>query len=154
MHVYASPIRCSLSACTRRDLPIPASPLSKTICPHPSFTCAQRSRRSWSSCSRPTRGVSPCATLTSNRLWVVSSCRVRTRLDTVEPGGYARFLARCYLHLRLGVPNLVQREMMQSFFPMPASTREESMEPVQRALDGRKPRRVVVVPKRIVNVVS
>ena len=36
---------CSVSTCTRRDLPMPASPLSSTTCPRPSLTCAQRSRQ-------------------------------------------------------------------------------------------------------------
>jgi hypothetical protein len=38
----------------RRDLPMPASPLSSTTCPIPSLTCAQRSSSSPISCSRPT----------------------------------------------------------------------------------------------------
>ena len=49
----------SLSASTNRDLPMPGSPLSSTICPAPSFTRSQRSRNRPYSWSRPTSGVSP-----------------------------------------------------------------------------------------------
>ena len=44
-----------LSTCTRRDLPMPASPLSSTTCPPP-LTCAQRSSSSPTSCSGPPAG--------------------------------------------------------------------------------------------------
>ena len=41
---------------------MPASPVSKTTCPCPALTCSQRSRRSVTSDSRPTSGVSPLVT--------------------------------------------------------------------------------------------
>ena len=51
----------SCTTWTRRDLPIPASPLSTTMWPRPAWTWAQRSRRSPTSGSRPTSGVRPRA---------------------------------------------------------------------------------------------
>src|SRR5438093_1290828 len=42
MPVTPSLLTCSLSVCTRRDLPMPGSPLSSTTCPAPSFACAHR----------------------------------------------------------------------------------------------------------------
>src|SRR5580692_9589423 len=52
-----SPKTCSFSVCTRRDLPRPASPMSNTTCPMPSFACSQRSLRRLTSVSRPVNGA-------------------------------------------------------------------------------------------------
>jgi len=51
--------RRSTRARTRRDFPIPASPLSTTTWPMPCCTCAQRSSSRATSTSRPTKGVKP-----------------------------------------------------------------------------------------------
>jgi hypothetical protein len=67
MRVALSAMTCSLSVCTRRDLPIPASPLSNTTCPSPPLACAHRSRSKPTSRSLPTSGVRPVLTATSNR---------------------------------------------------------------------------------------
>ena len=60
--------RRSRNTSTRRDLPMPASPLSSTTCPRPSALCAQRASSSPSSCSRPTRGVRPWGATVSSRV--------------------------------------------------------------------------------------
>src|SRR4029453_13466055 len=54
-HARGSAATWSVSTCTRRDLPMPASPLSSTTWPRPSLTCAQRSRSTPISCSPPPR---------------------------------------------------------------------------------------------------
>ena len=43
MWVAPSAVTCSFSACTRRDLPMPGSPLSSTTWPAPALACSQRS---------------------------------------------------------------------------------------------------------------
>ena len=59
--VCGSPPSRSRRARTRRDLPMPGSPASRTTWPSPSLACCQRSSSSASSCSRPTSGVRPAA---------------------------------------------------------------------------------------------
>ena len=44
MRSVVAPMISSFTTWTRRDLPIPASPLSTTMWPRPAWTCAQRSR--------------------------------------------------------------------------------------------------------------
>src|ERR1700735_5103114 len=47
------PRTCSFRVCTKRDLPRPASPMSNTTWPIPSFACSERSFRRLTSVSRP-----------------------------------------------------------------------------------------------------
>src|SRR5277367_2470684 len=47
----------SFSVCTKCDLPRPASPMSNTTWPIPSFACSQRSIRRLTSVSRPVNGA-------------------------------------------------------------------------------------------------
>src|SRR5262249_40641399 len=75
--VGGSPVTWSLSTCTRRLLPMPASPLNRTTCPGPSLTQCQRSRRKPTSCSRPTSGVRPRGPTTSSRLCAPLGRRTR-----------------------------------------------------------------------------
>src|SRR5580704_11094309 len=56
------PRTCSFSVCTRRDLPRPASPMSNTTWPMPSFACSQRSLRRLTSVSRPVNGATRAIT--------------------------------------------------------------------------------------------
>ena len=65
--VKPSAARAVVTSCTRRDFPIPASPLRSTTCPRPCCTCAARSRSTASSTSRPTNGVRCGGGVTSRR---------------------------------------------------------------------------------------
>jgi hypothetical protein len=67
----------SLSTRTKRDLPIPGSPLNMTTCPSPCTTCAQRSVNKRTSCSRPTNGVRPAVAATSRRVLLFRSSWTR-----------------------------------------------------------------------------
>ena len=59
-----------------RDLPIPASPVSRTTWPSPLLACRQRSSSKASSWSRPTIGATPPACRAAKRL--SSACSPRT----------------------------------------------------------------------------
>jgi len=64
----------SSSAAIRRDLPMPGSPETSTICPSPAFArCHRRTNRSISS-PRPTSGVSAVTRNASNRLSTALGC--------------------------------------------------------------------------------
>ena len=81
----------SFSTCTRRDLPMPPSPLSSTTWPRPSLADAQRSSSNPTSCARPTRGVRPCVGATSRRLCAPLAPSTRhTRRGVLTPSRHAR----------------------------------------------------------------
>ena len=67
--VTASPAaaRARRHSSTRRDLPMPASPVMNTTWPRPALTSPKRSSRVASSRSRPMRGVRPRSMATSRR---------------------------------------------------------------------------------------
>ena len=75
------PRTCSLSVCTRRDLPRPGSPMSRTTWPMPSRACSQRSFSRLISWSRPVSGVSPAGTAASIALLALADALDLEELD-------------------------------------------------------------------------
>jgi len=83
----ARQLRVPSSICTRRDLPMPASPLRSTTCPRPSLTCAQRSSNSFTSWSRLQVGQAGAADCVQATAAVLSYSTDRSPAAARSPSG-------------------------------------------------------------------